>query len=1213
MEIDGESGKPDSVFLDADVKRDHPPVFAPQPIENALYDGGLAAFPAGEQCAGLGRAFRNPADPFVQKREFLFPSHQKVGIARYGMDADFEKPVYDVMTGSLVTWPSPYRVVSILDNTFHIESRLIEEIDYDTQGMSFQDYGLNFLNDGLVSQASALLQSQFGVPAEQADAVAPLAAASLIAFYRGDETPDMQTLLTIGSLIADEETMVLGQLLGSLWTDLPPADNDLDLTIYDLDDASYPGLVYPHVAYSAAENTDTEISLVNCGPSEIQGKFIGYSEAGAAVYESDAVTLAANGRHGLTLSETGAVAETIAYMVFDTEAKTTDLKGCSRIKTNGQYARAIEATNRIGNGPIPLVHTASTSSWMTTIGLVNLSDTDKIAIIDFDNGETMLKAIPARGKVYRSVRSFFDGEAQPEIGSAVVRNGKDIVAMCDYQSLGDSTHYAGAMLMKTCLSPVLYFPDVQMNGDQATGIAIRNSLDAPVQATATPYDSSGEELAAVSIEIPANGKYVGVAQNLGFPEDTAWFKLAAAAGVAGMELTVSTDGKSMTGFSAPAAPGTQGANPTMEDDGSTIIGLVNTGDSIANVYLTAYDKDGLIIASGVSSLAGYASTTVTMDVFLPAGSSPELLDSMDYVRFTSTAPVIVYQINRSEDQMMADGLVNVDPCEITVTIAHMNDSHSHLEPESLSLSIDGVTTYCTAGGFPRIAEKIESLRKTQDHLLFLHAGDLFQGTLYFTEFKGMADLELVEMMGLDAMCVGNHEFDLGPSVLADFIDQADFPVLSANADVSNEPLLAGKVPAFTTVSFGEEKIGIIGLTTAETGIISSPGENVTFTDAATAAQNAADELTEAGVNKIVVLSHMGHEQDLQLAETVTDVDVIVGGHSHTLLGYMDNIGLSTEGDYPTIVDNPEDEEVLVVQAWNHGLALGLLEVTFDCDGKVVSHAGSPVIPLDDVFLQKDADGNKVEVDEDVKKAIESVLAATPAAEIVEEDEAAAAALAVYTAQIEDMKKEVIGQAAEDLYHVRIPGTEHATAGVLENGSLIAPVVARGMLEKAQAANLEPDMVLQNAGGVRVDILKGDITVAKVYELQPYGNTLVTVKLTGAQILEALEAGVEQALTGGSGAFPYTAGARFNVDLDKAEGERISQVQFKKEEDGWTDLDENATYVLVTNNFTASGGDGYAVLAEGEQYDTGYVDAEIFMEYVLNHTPISARKYSVNTP
>lgn len=193
----------------------------------------------------------------------------------------------------------------------------------------------------------------------------------------------------------------------------------------------------------------------------------------------------------------------------------------------------------------------------------------------------------------------------------------------------------------------------------------------------------------------------------------------------------------------------------------------------------------------------------------------------------------------------------------------------------------------------RRATLIGQIREQEPNVLLVDAGDVFSGTLYFTQYLGRADLEFMNLLGYDAMTLGNHEFDKGPAGLAPFVAGARFPVVSANVDVAGDHDLgmlarteigneAGRVYPAVIREIDGEKVGIIGLTTPEASEISSPGPHIGFSEPIAAARQLVDRLTAMGVDRIVVLSHLGWPRDLELAAAVEGIDVIVGGHTHTV-------------------------------------------------------------------------------------------------------------------------------------------------------------------------------------------------------------------------------------------------------------------------------------------------------------------------------------------
>jgi 5'-nucleotidase / UDP-sugar diphosphatase len=222
--------------------------------------------------------------------------------------------------------------------------------------------------------------------------------------------------------------------------------------------------------------------------------------------------------------------------------------------------------------------------------------------------------------------------------------------------------------------------------------------------------------------------------------------------------------------------------------------------------------------------------------------------------------------------------------DTTVTILHVNDSHSHLLPYGpKDAHGDG-----TLGGLARVATVIERARAKDPGALFLHGGDLFVGDFMFQEYMGAPELQILKALGADALVLGNHEFDLYSSTLkgvlagAGFPDQG-FPILSANLDTSADAEFSQFVQPYVIKQVAGVKVGILGLTTDYTNQGSNPAP-IVVQPPIDVAQAWVDELRNGqGCNLVVVLSHLGVDMDQVLASSVSGIDVIVGGHSHTLL------------------------------------------------------------------------------------------------------------------------------------------------------------------------------------------------------------------------------------------------------------------------------------------------------------------------------------------
>ncbi len=542
--------------------------------------------------------------------------------------------------------------------------------------------------------------------------------------------------------------------------------------------------------------------------------------------------------------------------------------------------------------------------------------------------------------------------------------------------------------------------------------------------------------------------------------------------------------------------------------------------------------------------------------------------------------------------LAACGSSSPDPQPLALTITHVNDTHSHLEPsdnEWETFVIDGVTTSVKVGGVTRLKTALDELRGSRANVLLLHAGDAVQGTLYFNVFQGEADFDFLNYLGVEAMTFGNHEFDKGAAMAGRFVAKASFPILSANIDVSREPSLAGKVQPFIIKRYGSERVGIIGATTTMTVTSSSPGDTVTFNDVTKSVAGAVASLQAQGVNKIIVLSHIGYDEDVKLAGAVAGIDLVVGGHSHTLLGdpsqfaplgitpVVTSVDERLKGAYPTVVKGPENETALVVQGWRWAEALAALDVDFDEAGRIVSYQGQTRLLAQNVFEQ-----NRVRLQPGSEAYLNVVrkINATAIARVYEENVEAAARLLPYSQQLASFRSTVVATAKENL--------------TLGQNSGPGPLFADAMIWKTGAR-----IAIQQRGGVKTDLNAGSITKGNVMSVLPYGSAISLANLTGQQIKDALEDGCDYQISKGWDWFPYVSGMTYTVVNSKAvpKGQRIRSLRVRNDDGSFSDLDLAGTYRVATNNFLAGGGDGFTALKNAGFTTTVFIDADVLGDYL----------------
>ncbi|XOJ45323.1 bifunctional metallophosphatase/5'-nucleotidase [Candidatus Pseudothioglobus sp. Uisw_086] len=485
---------------------------------------------------------------------------------------------------------------------------------------------------------------------------------------------------------------------------------------------------------------------------------------------------------------------------------------------------------------------------------------------------------------------------------------------------------------------------------------------------------------------------------------------------------------------------------------------------------------------------------------------------------------------------------------LNLTILHTNDFHARFRPISKydnNCSAENNAEGKCFGGSARLITAIEDARSRHENTVLLDGGDQFQGTLFYNLYKGKVAAEMMNKLGYDGMTVGNHEFDDGPETLRAFMDAVNFPVLMANANVDMEPELKGKLQKSTVIERSGHKIGLIGLVTEDVVDISSPGDNIIFTDAITAAQAEVDSLTAAGVGIIILMSHSSYEIDKEIAANTTGIDVIVGGHDNA---YLSNISDRAKGPYPTVVNGTQ-----IVQAYAYGKYLGELSVVFDDEGEVISATGEPIT----------IDGS------------------------VNENSQIVARLDELEKPITDLKETLVGNVSSSL------NGDRAVCRVQEcdMGNMITDAMRAAGMEKGYS------IALANSGGIRASLDAGQVTLGEIMTILPFQNTMSTFKVTGKQLLAAIENGVSQ-VEDGSGRFPQVSGMRFSFDASKPTNERVTSIEIQESNGSFSALNLYGTYGMVSNNFIRAGGDGYKMFRSATDiYDFGPDLADVVVDYI----------------
>ncbi|WP_058484895.1 5'-nucleotidase C-terminal domain-containing protein [Defluviitalea phaphyphila] len=369
----------------------------------------------------------------------------------------------------------------------------------------------------------------------------------------------------------------------------------------------------------------------------------------------------------------------------------------------------------------------------------------------------------------------------------------------------------------------------------------------------------------------------------------------------------------------------------------------------------------------------------------------------------------------------------------TLTIFHTNDIHGFMEEGAY----DGM-------GYAKIATKVNQTKAKQENVLLLDAGDAIQGSNLVTLNEGEAAIEVMNEMNYDVMVAGNHEFDYGKERLKELEEMANFPILGANIKYEDG---TDFLTPYVIKEVGGIKVGIFGLTTPETTYKSHPDntKGLKFNDIVETAKEMVEELEEQ-TDVIIALAHLGIEGEdtsIKLAQNVEGIDVIIDGHSHS------------------VVENRVENGTLIVQAGEKSNNLGVVQLAFK-DGELVSKYG---------YLFSKEEASYLQEDETIKTLIDKIKL-----------------------ENEKIENEVVANSPIDLDGER----ENVRTKETNLGNLITAA----MLDVSGA-----DVALMNGGGIRASIPAGEVTKGEVLTVLPFGNTVRVLEVTGADIKAMMEQGL----------------------------------------------------------------------------------------------------------
>ena len=501
---------------------------------------------------------------------------------------------------------------------------------------------------------------------------------------------------------------------------------------------------------------------------------------------------------------------------------------------------------------------------------------------------------------------------------------------------------------------------------------------------------------------------------------------------------------------------------------------------------------------------------------------------------------------------------------LQLTILHTNDHHGRFWSNA-----DG--EYGMAARKTVIDRIRAEVAAAGGHTLLLDGGDVNTGVPESDMLDAEPDFKGMALLGYDAMAVGNHEFDKPPAVLARQRQWAGFPLLSANIYQGGQRMFE----PYRIFERGGYRIAVLGLTTDDTPKMVLPDHvrGLQFRKPADEAAQLVPQL-RAQADMVIAATHMGHfpdgrhginaPGDVEMARQVQGLDLIVGGHSQNPVCMLaENIrNAAYRPGQPCAPDRQNG--AWIVQAHEWGKYVGRAD--FVIDAGQVNLVTYQLIPVN--LKQAGADGRKVLV-----------------GEAIPEDPALRSFLLPFHSVGQERLLVPVGQTdgVFDGDRVRVR-SQPTTLGML---------ITRAMRERTGA-----DLAVINGGGVRDSLPAGQITYRDVLKVQPFANTVVVLRLSGAELLDWLAAAAK--MTPGSGGYPQTAGLQWRVADGWVLEARV----------GGQPIDRSRPYTLATNNFTAIGGDGYPKMDSHPGYvNTGLNDAEVLRAYIAARSPLKLAEFA----
>lgn len=519
---------------------------------------------------------------------------------------------------------------------------------------------------------------------------------------------------------------------------------------------------------------------------------------------------------------------------------------------------------------------------------------------------------------------------------------------------------------------------------------------------------------------------------------------------------------------------------------------------------------------------------------------------------------------------------------LSLQILHFNDIHSS-ETFNMQITAADTNTAASAGGWPRFIQAISST-DASPYKEIIFAGDIFQqGYPLFTYTNGRYDYDMLCRVSPTIITLGNHElYETDTGVLNSFFDyiiqgknNCSFDIVLANVKFDNETI-QNSIKPYIIKQYGNQSIAYFGVTTAESGFNNITGMKVS--DPFETAGKIISEIKARGINKIIAVTHLGFEEDKKLALLYPDIDLIIGGHSHTIQGDFSDIGVSSyEKNYPF---KPDNTSTYIVTAGYQGLILGNINLSFNQEGNASLISASPkmlINPLDNDTLNNKISGSK------------NVL-------LINENAAAATEIEnIYSSISLDMNKPV-GETLDTLYTLKAnPNYDYND----HYASSLGSVLSYALYTAAAKLNYKVDAAFINTGALRINIPKGTITYGLINQAAPFANDLYILEIYGKDIISYAETTISELVTSNYvNSFPCMYGTSFKYDaanLILTEKKILINNQL-------TDIDDNKIYKIIVSSYLYENTDVFKNNALSA-VKLNMTDKEVYTDYIIKNSPL----------